>query len=75
MDDGHRIVNDTPFLVFPYVVADEVYGGRMVVKDTPTNMNEGEPKGRVIIQASATTVKTPQGKQVKVHQQTPDAGL
>ncbi|KAG5585978.1 hypothetical protein H5410_046412 [Solanum commersonii] len=59
MDDDHCLNNDTPSPVIPsvVVVADEVCGGRMVVKENPTNMQEGEPKGRGLTQAPATTVK------------------
>ncbi|WMV49974.1 hypothetical protein MTR67_043359 [Solanum verrucosum] len=60
VDDDHCLNNDTPSPVIPYVVADEVCRGRMVVKKNPTNMKELEPKGRGLTQVPATTVKAPQ---------------
>ncbi|KAG5586603.1 hypothetical protein H5410_047037 [Solanum commersonii] len=54
VDDDHCLNDDTPSLVIPSVVANEVCGRRMVVKENPINMQEREPKGRGLTQALAT---------------------
>uniref|UniRef100_M1DGW1 Uncharacterized protein n=1 Tax=Solanum tuberosum TaxID=4113 RepID=M1DGW1_SOLTU len=73
VDDDHCLNNDTPSPVIPSVVANEVCGGRMIVKENPTNMQEGESKGRGLTQAPTTTVKAPQKMLNQTQQQIPEA--
>ncbi|KAH0736788.1 hypothetical protein KY285_012495 [Solanum tuberosum] len=47
----HCVDNEVPTPVIPSVVADEVVGGRMDVKEKTTNMQEGEPMGRELSHA------------------------
>ncbi|WMV50084.1 hypothetical protein MTR67_043469 [Solanum verrucosum] len=74
----HCVDNESPTPVIPFVVADEVVGRRMDVKEKTSNMQEGEPMGRELShvlhgnqttdlrtdpQASATTVSAVQQRQ------------
>ncbi|KAG5631318.1 hypothetical protein H5410_003035 [Solanum commersonii] len=40
------VANEVPTPVIPSILAEEVVGGRMAVKEKTTNMQEGEPMGR-----------------------------
>ncbi|KAG5604673.1 hypothetical protein H5410_026165 [Solanum commersonii] len=44
--NDHCVDNETLSPGIPFVVAKEVNGGRMDVKEKHTNMQEGEPKGK-----------------------------
>ncbi|WMV50072.1 hypothetical protein MTR67_043457 [Solanum verrucosum] len=74
----HCVGNEIPTPVIPSVMADEVVGGRMAVKEKTTNMQEWEPMGRELshvlhenqttdlridLQAPATTVSAVQQHQ------------
>ncbi|KAH0682785.1 hypothetical protein KY285_022210 [Solanum tuberosum] len=73
VDDDHCLNNDTLSPIIPSVVANEVCGGRMVVKENPTNMQKREPKERGLTHAPATTVKAPQKMLNQTQQQIPEA--
>ncbi|KAH0714943.1 hypothetical protein KY284_007848 [Solanum tuberosum] len=48
--EDHCCDNDIPSPANPIVLADEVCGGRLVVKKKHSNLQEGEPKGRALSQ-------------------------
>ncbi|KAG5580312.1 hypothetical protein H5410_050939 [Solanum commersonii] len=76
VDDDHNLNNDTPSPVLAVnVVTDDVIRGRMVWKEKPYNMQEGEPNRRALphvthenqstdhridLQAPATTESQPE---------------
>ncbi|KAG5571577.1 hypothetical protein H5410_061343 [Solanum commersonii] len=48
--EDHCYENDIPSPVNPTVLVDEDCGGRLVVKEKHSNLQEGEPKGRALSQ-------------------------
>ncbi|KAH0750500.1 hypothetical protein KY290_029732 [Solanum tuberosum] len=60
--------NDIPAPVSLLVVAAEVIGGRLDVQEKTFNLQEGDPRGRVVNQAPATTPNDTPHHQTKVHQ-------
>ncbi|KAG5606135.1 hypothetical protein H5410_027627 [Solanum commersonii] len=66
--DDHCDDNDIPAPVSPLVVVAEVIGGRLDMHEKTFNLQEGDPRGRVVNHAPATTPNDTPQHQKKVHQ-------
>ncbi|KAG5606089.1 hypothetical protein H5410_027581 [Solanum commersonii] len=65
--DDHCDDNDIPAPVSPLVVAAKVIGRRLDVQEKTFNLQEGDPRGRVVNHAPATTPNDTPQHQKKVH--------